>query len=459
MSAIETVYARMRGYGARPAIFSDGRELTYSQMFQLIEEWEDRLRAQGVGAGTVCGLVGEFSPTTCAAMFALMRMRAILVPFTKSIKNEVQGFIDIAGVEALVHADEAENIRIELLSPASVNPLIASFRKENEPGLVVFTSGSTGTPKGILHNCERVMRKFLVERQSWRSVLFLLMDHFGGFNTFLAAFANGGTAICVVDRTPASVCKAIEAGRATLLPTTPTFINLLLASGVFRSHDLTSVELITYGTEVMPETTLQRLREAFPRAVTKQTYGLSELGVLRSRSESDASLWVKLGGDGFEVKVVENILWVRSESNMVGYLNAPSPFDEDGWMCTGDQVEVRGEYMRVLGRKSDMINVGGQKVFPAEVEAVLLEAPNIREAAVFGASHPIMGKIVHARISLHEDEESSAVVERLRKHCMSKLAKYKVPVRFNIVSHESQHNERFKKIRKDTEPLPAAGNS
>jgi acyl-coenzyme A synthetase/AMP-(fatty) acid ligase len=448
MSAIETVYERMKGYGERPALFADGKEISYTQVFELVDSWEARLASYGIERGSVCGLVGEFSLVTCPIMFALMRMGAILVPFTKSIKNEIQGFIEIAGVEYLIHADEASSQRVERLNPGAVNPLIARFRETGKPGLVVFTSGSTGVPKGILHDCERVMRKFVVERQGWRSVLFLLMDHFGGFNTFLAAFANGGTAICVPDRTPAAVCQAIAEGRANLLPTTPTFINLLLASGVFRNYDLNSVELITYGTEVMPETTLARLRGAFPNAVTKQTYGLSELGVLRSRSESDASLWVKLGGDGFEVKVVDNILWVRSEANMVGYLNAPSPFDADGWMCTGDEVEVRGEYMRVLGRKSDMINVGG---------AVLLEAHNIREAAVFGVKHPIMGSVVHARISLYEDEGTDEVVERLRKHCLGKLAKYKVPIRFSVVSHESQHNERFKKIRKDSDPQLVEG--
>jgi acyl-coenzyme A synthetase/AMP-(fatty) acid ligase len=98
-------------------------------------------------------------------MFALMRMGAILVPFTKSIKNEIQGFIEIAGVEYLIHADEASSQRVERLNPGAVNPLIARFRETGKPGLVVFTSGSTGVPKGILHDCERVMRKFVVERQ------------------------------------------------------------------------------------------------------------------------------------------------------------------------------------------------------------------------------------------------------------------------------------------------------
>jgi acyl-CoA synthetase (AMP-forming)/AMP-acid ligase II len=275
-----------------------------------------------------------------------------------------------------------------------------------------------------------------------------MMDHFGGFNTLLSTFAYGGVGICVSERTPEVVSRTIQQSRATLLPTTPTFLNLLLASRSYTQFDLSSVTLITYGTEVMPEATLQRVKTIFPNAQIKQTYGLSELGVLRSKSESDDSVWVKIGGQGFEVKVVDNVLWVRSEANMVGYLNAPNPFDQDGWMCTGDQVEVRGEYMRILGRESEVINVGGQKVFPVEVETVLLQDENISEATVFGAKHPLMGQVVHARVSLQRPEDPEALTERLRRVCLSRLARYKMPVRFLIVTDEVQSGARFKKLRR-----------
>ena len=92
-----------------------------------------------------------------------------------------------------------------------------------------------------------------------------------------------------------------------------------------------------------------------------------------TRSKSSASSWLRLGNDGFEHKIVDNVLWVRSKSAMLGYLNAPSPFDEEGWMNTQDLVEVDGEYIRILGRKSEIINVGGEKVYPQEVEDVILE--------------------------------------------------------------------------------------
>jgi long-chain acyl-CoA synthetase len=447
MDAIQAVMGRMASRGAAPAVWWSGREYTYAEFLAQVDAWSERLRAEGIGRGVVCGVLGDYSPETCALFFALMRAQAILVPFTRAGEAEMPVLAAIGGVERLFRFDADDAWTLEARSGAAASPLVAEFRQRGRPGLIVFTSGSTGKPKGILHDCERVMRKFVAERRGWRTLLFLMMDHFGGFNTLLSTFAYGGTAVCAPERSPEAVCRTIEAARVDLLPTTPTFLNLLSASRAHREFDLSSVELITYGTEVMPDATLRRVTAVFPNAQLKQTYGLSELGVLRSRSESDDSVWVKIGGDGFEVKVVDGLLWVRSEANMVGYLNAPTPFDDEGWMCTGDQVAVRGEYMRILGRKSEMINVGGQKVFPAEVESVLLQADNVAEVAVHGVKHALLGNVVHARITTEEPEDADELAVRLRKFCLERMPRYKVPVRFVTAAAGDQHSERFKKIR------------
>ena len=274
------------------------------------------------------------------------------------------------------------------------------------------------------------------------------MDHFGGYNTLLGALANGGMAICPGKRLPKDICVLIADSQATLLPTTPTFLNLLLGSGAWHDYDLSSISLITYGTEVMNEATLKKIKSAFPKATLKQTYGLSELGVLRSQSRDDGTTWVKVGGIGFSVKVVDNILWVKADSNMVGYLNAPNPFDLEGWMCTQDQVEQDGDYIRFLGRRSDIISVGGQKVFPAEVEDVLLEADNVKGASVVGQPNPLLGQIIVASIAVFKEENQETLSNRLREFCASRLARHKIPMRFVITDLIDQQNTRFKKIRK-----------
>jgi acyl-CoA synthetase (AMP-forming)/AMP-acid ligase II len=447
--ALETVLARISSHGDKPALFWQGKEFTYADFLQMIDTWVAKLGQDGVGSGSVVGYKGDYSPQTCALMFALMKVGAILVPFTSEVSAEMSSFMKIAGVEFLYDFNEKDVHTLSKFPKNDTPYLVAIFLERKRPGLIVFTSGSTGKPKGILHDCEMVMRKFEKPRRAWRTILFLLMDHFGGFNTFLATFANGGVGICPESRSANAVAKAISDAQASLLPATPTFLNLMIANQVYRSHDITSVQLITYGTELMSATTLQKCLEIFPNAQFKQTYGLSELGVLRSDSQSKESVWVKIGGPGFEVKLVDGVLWVRSESNMVGYLNAPSPFDSEGWMCTGDQVDTKDGFVRFLGRKSELIKVGGKKVYPIEVENVLMEAANINSATVFGKPHPIMGQVVHAQISLDEPEESAAVTERLRAYCNERLAQFKVPIRFTIVDEADHHNSRFKKVRRE----------
>lgn len=443
----DSFFAKMRARGDAGALWWRGREYTARELLDRAEAWKPRLAANGIGAGTICGYRGEYSPETVALMLALLEMRAILVPFTRQVDNEIAGLLELAEVEALIDIAEDDTSSIRPLARhATVTPLLQGLRDAGRAGLVVFSSGSTGKPKGIAHDFERVLRKFEKPRNGYRTLMFLLLDHFGGVNTLFGAFANGGVVVVAGERTPSAVARLVADAKVELLPVTPTFLNLLIASGAHLTHDLSSVKLITYGTEVMPEATLRKVVEAFPNARTQQTYGLSEVGVLRSSSRGSDSLWVKVGGEGFETRIVDGQLHVRSDFAMLGYLNAPSPFDAEGWMNTQDQVEVDGEWVKILGRVTDMINVGGQKVFPAEVESVLLTAPNVAEAAVYGEKHPLMGRVVVARVTLDAPEDPAALRQRLRAHCLQKLAGFKVPVRF-VVTTDAQHSERFKKVR------------
>ena len=311
---------------------------------------------------------------------------------------------------------------------------------------MLFSSGSTGAPKASLHDLSALLAKYQVERHQKRIITFLLFDHIGGFNTLLYTLANRGCVIALRERSPEAVCEAIARHRAQILPTSPTFLNLLLMSEAWRDHDLSSLELITYGTEMMPARTLARLHELFPAVRLLQTYGLSELGILRSKSRGDDSLWVKVGGEDYETRVVDNILHIRAKSSMLGYLNAPSPFDAEGWFNTQDEVEVDGEWLRFLGRKSEIINVGGEKVYPAEVESVLLELDEIHDPTVYGERHPITGNIVVAELCLREPEDRKALSKRVRKHCRERLAAFKVPVKIHV-GERARVSERFKKAR------------
>jgi acyl-CoA synthetase (AMP-forming)/AMP-acid ligase II len=334
-------------------------------------------------------------------------------------------------------------VSVRATGVSAKHTLYARLREAGAPGLVLFSSGSTGASKAVLHNLGTLLAKFEVRRHARRMVGFLLFDHIGGVNTLLYALSNGGCLIVPSNRSPDAVLGAIARHRGEVLPTSPTFLNLVLISEAYRRHDLSSLRLVTYGTEPMPESTLKRIHSLLPHAELQQTYGLSEIGILRSKSRASDSLWIRIGGEGFETRVVDGLLEVKARSAMLGYLNAPSPFTEDGWLRTGDAVETDGDYFRILGRRSELINVGGEKVFPQEVEAVILELPEVAEATVWGAPNPITGQIVCARV---RPRGANLDVKTIRAHCAARLERYKVPLKIELVD-TPLHGSRFKKLR------------
>ncbi|HPJ24393.1 MAG TPA: fatty acid--CoA ligase family protein, partial [Bacillota bacterium] len=281
-----------------------------------------------------------------------------------------------------------------------------------------------------------------------KTIAFLLFDHIGGFNTLMYILSSAGTIVALQSRSPEETCRLIEKYQVELLPTSPSFINMILYSRVYEKYDLSSLKLVTYGTEPMPEATLKKFHSLFPNIKLKQTYGLSELGIMSSKSEGSDSLWLKVGGAGYETKIVDNKLWIMAKSAMLGYLNAPSPFDEEGWFNTGDEVEQKGDYIRFLGRDSEIINVGGEKVYPAEVESVILEVEHVKDAIVYGKQNPLLGHMVCTDITLDSDYlDPSEMKKTIKKHCLERLERYKIPVKINI-SNKVFANDRFKRIRR-----------
>jgi long-chain acyl-CoA synthetase len=439
---------RLGGWGDDPALVANDTRTSYATLLRLTNEWLERLQQRGVGPGVAIAIDGSFSPQACAAFLAAMGLGAVVVPLTRLMRAHRERFLEIAEVSLLVELAEDDSVSLSDLPVRVTNPLTLRLVERAHPGLVIFSSGSTGAPKAILHDLSRILEKFRKVRQKKTTLTFLLFDHIGGIDTMLNAFASGGCIVTVAQRTPELVAKAIEEHRVHTLPTSPTFLNLFLISGVWEQHDLSSLKLIAYGTEPMPEVTLKRLHEVLPDVALVQTYGMSELGVLRSRSRDSASLWIKFTGDEFQTKIVDGTLWVKADTAMLGYLNAPDLFDADGWLNTQDKVEVDGEYLRILGRASDLINVGGQKVYPAEVEGVLLQLDNVEEVAVFGKPHAMMGNIVAARFNLKQPEPLDALKRRMNAFCRERLAKYQIPVFVEIAEH-SQFGARFKKLRHD----------
>jgi acyl-CoA synthetase (AMP-forming)/AMP-acid ligase II len=440
---------RLQSLGDRPALIWRDKNWSFSRLCAASDAWLGHLAQHGVKPGDTLAICGDYSPELCASLLAAVLNRNIIIPLGSATAPRWNLLMELAQVRHAVRFDGDDTWRITGFNRVVSHPLLRQIKERGASGLVLFSSGSTGESKASVLNFERLLAKFEAPRPAYRTLVFLLLDHIGGINTLLHGLCHGGTIVTTQDRSPDAVCAAIEAHRIELLPTTPTFLRLLLIADAIQRHDVSSLQVITYGTEPMPPSTLAALREALPRVRLKQTYGLSELGILPTRSRDSGSVWLKLSNTGFEHKIVDRVLWIRSPSAMLGYLNAPSPFDADGWFNTQDLVENDGEYIRILGRKSELINVGGEKVHPTEIENVLLQVDNVKDVTVRGQPNPIMGEVVAAKITLLVPEDPGALRQRVRQFCRTRLEPYKMPAVIDVVVGD-HFGARFKKSRNRT---------
>lgn len=445
---IDFLLDRFRSAGDAQAFIWGGTPYTYGWVLEEIGFWDRKLIQWEIPAGSVVVINGDYSPYAVSLLLALASRRCIVAPIVPRGSVSSVDLLEIANVQYLINLTDAKAPTLTRRDSGGAHPILGALKQQEKAGLILFTSGSTGVSKAVVHDLSKLVRKYAARRHSLRTIAFLQFDHIGGLDTLLYSLSNTSCLITVEQRSPHAVFEAVEKHRAEVLPVSPAFINILLHDDSWRSRDISSLKVVTYGAEVMPEDTLRRFHLLFPDIRILQKYGATEIGTLRSQSKSSDSVWVRIGGEGFSTRVVDGFLEIKADSAMVGYLNADSPFTEDGWFKTGDAVEVDGEFFRILGRKSDLINIGGEKVFPAEVEAVLHSLPGVRDATVYSERHALMGQIVVAKLHLAAEEPLSSLRVRMRLHCKGKLAPYKIPQKL-LISADPLSSDRLKKVRKD----------
>jgi len=306
---------------------------------------------------------------------------------------------------------------------------------------VLFSTGTTGRPKAILHDLTLFLQRFETPRPTQRTINFLLFDHIGGINTLLHTLFNKGVVIAPEARTVDSILQTIDAFDVEVLPTTPTFLRMMLMSGAVPDRVPPCLKLITYGTERMDQPTLDQLCELLPDVDFRQTFGMSELGIVRVKSEARNSLFMKVGGEGVETRVVDGVLQIRSKTRMMGYMNADSPFDAEGWYDTKDVVEKKDDFYKVTGRIGEVINVGGLKFMASEVERVALEYPGVSLVKAEARSNPITGQHVELKVQPAEGAEIDG--KALGAFMADKLPSHMQPRRIRVEAVSVGH--RFKR--------------
>jgi long-chain acyl-CoA synthetase len=428
------------------AIIFDDKIYHYSDILTLIDGWTEIIKNNKIAPGMVIAITGDYSPDAIAVIIALIVNKNIIVPLSTLAEVHYDEYFNTSQTQYVINLSGQNYSIIKKNGVPRNNKILNKLIELSHPGLILFTSGSSGKPKAVLHDFDKLMSKYIQPSKKHRTLCFLMFDHIAGIDTYFYCLFSGGTIIFPVSRNPGNICQLIEEHKVEVLPTSPTFLNLLLISEAYKKYDLSALKIITFGSERIPKSLLNRLEEIFDSVRLIQKYGVTELGSPPSKTRKENSTWIKIDSKQFKTKIINNILHIKSETAMIGYLNAPNPFTEDGWFNTGDSVDMDGEYIRIIGRSSEIINVGGEKVYPSEVESIIQEIRNVAEASVYGERNLITGEIVCTKVRLITDEDPKEFIRRLKKYCRDHLETYKIPVKVDITNDEL-YNNRYKKIK------------
>lgn len=387
--------------------------------------------------GDVVALIGDFDPQSILTLLQLIDKKVILVPLTVDTRMQHKYFFETSLVDVVIEGNE-----IRRINHNRKHNYIDTLRKKNHAGLILFSTGTTGRPKAILHDLTLFIQRFETPRPTLKTVNFLLFDHIGGLNTLFHTLFNKGTIVAPRSRNVEDILNTCKEHKIEVLPTTPTFLRMMLMSGLIPEKFPESIRIITYGTERMDQPTLDALCESLPNIDFRQTFGMSELGIVRVKSEARNSLFMKIGGEGIETRIVDNVLEIRSQTRMLGYLNAESPFDNEGWYNTKDIVEERNGYYKIVGRTSEIINVGGLKFMASEVERVALQYEHVELAKAEAKPNPITGQ--HVELTVQPTPNNNLDKNYFKDFLSKQLPNHMMPKRIKMTSVDVGH--RFKKI-------------
>lgn len=407
----------------------------------LRDEFEDSIaQLTSVPKGTLL-IEGDYSVESVAWLIASLSTGWQVVPVVSNKRSIIEARARIADATHCVSHDASWRLAELPGNDVKLTP-------KRESGVVLFSSGSTGEPKAMCKSVDLSPPSATASRsRSTTMALLLLFDHIGGLNTLLSGIKKGSHMVAPLERNPRTMGELIERYSIRTLPCSPTFLNMMSIDSVFDDYDFKSLRLITYGTERMPEDLLKSLSEKLPRVKFLQTFGTSETGIVKTKSYSSSSTFLTIDDPNVEWMVVEGELWIRSTSQIGGYLNTSDEAIIDGWFKTGDLVELRDDgFFKVVGRKKEVINVGGEKVLPSEIEDLLISALNIVDCTAFAVMNGITGQSVGVKVVPVKGADVKALKKEIRSLARDKLEPFKVPTKISFES-TLKHTDRFKKER------------
>ncbi|MBK5932734.1 acyl-CoA synthetase (AMP-forming)/AMP-acid ligase II [Rhodovulum imhoffii] len=301
---------------------------------------------------------------------------------------------------------------------------------------IMTTSGTTGRPKLVEHSLESLSRTTRKDRaRGTGQVWGLLYDYtrFAGLQVVLQSLLSGARLVVPEADSPLDDRLALlSAEGCTHLSATPTLWRKILMS---RAVDGLALRQVTLGGEIADDAVLRALARSFPEARISHIFASTEAGVGFSVTDGKAGFpesYLTDPPQGISLKVEDGRLFVHNDRVGPAYVGG-GDIACDGWVDTGDLVARRGGRIVFLGRGSGVINVGGDKVVPEEVETVLLTHPEVHMARVYAKTNPIMGALVAADVHPEPGSDPTQLRASLRDWCAARLDRHKVPAVFRMV--------------------------
>ncbi len=307
----------------------------------------------------------------------------------------------------------------------------------DQAGIILLTSGTTGRPKAARHTMTS-LRGRIREKQDGQpgSIRWLLTYHpasFAGLQVILTAMAGGSALISTTARDFNTLAASLIEHQPTHVSATPSFWRALVSA---ISGQLQSISLrhVTLGGETVEQGLLDDLKRLFPQAAIRHIYASTEAGAVFSVKDGLSgfpSRWLVEGVDGAQLRVVNGMLEVNTPRRMQAYVgDSLNSLTDDGWVQTKDLVDVQGQRVHFLGRSDSVINVGGMKVMPEEVESVLCSIEGVQDAYVYGAPNVVTGSIVCADIVLKTNEETVWLMSQIKQMAKMRLERHQLPAKW-----------------------------
>ena len=315
---------------------------------------------------------------------------------------------------------------------------------------IIPTSGTTKTPKLVAHTFGSLTRSTLQDIERGGEYIWgLVFDiyRFSGIQVFLQALVGGSTLIIPEHDDELSFTLQLFADNGcNVISATPSFWRKALMT---KEVDTLTLKRITLGGEIADEQILKALQSRFSGIKITHIYASTEVGVGFSVTDGRAGFpkaYLDEYG-GIKMTIRDNLLWIHPNTQTQKYLSSQKMFDEDGFINTGDLVEVREGRVYFLGRESGAINVGGNKVQPEEIESILLASGLVHSAFVYGKKSPMMGSLVCADVVLIDRECDKKIVKKeILAYCRSHLEAFKVPALLKIIDELSiTHSGKLKR--------------